>query len=68
VGSDAYNQKLSERRATSVMEYLVDHGIPASGLTARGFGKADPVANNATAAGRAQNRRVTVEFKSPVPR
>jgi outer membrane protein OmpA-like peptidoglycan-associated protein/outer membrane protein W len=68
VGKDAYNQKLSERRAQSVIAYLVDHGIPASGLTARGFGKADPIATNATAEGRAQNRRVTVEFKSPVPR
>jgi outer membrane protein OmpA-like peptidoglycan-associated protein len=68
VGGEAYNQKLSERRARSVMDYLVDHGIPASGLSAEGFGKADPVASNATPDGRAQNRRVTVRFKAPVAR
>jgi outer membrane protein OmpA-like peptidoglycan-associated protein/outer membrane protein W len=68
VGGAAYNQKLSERRAQSVMEYLVDHGIPASGLGAEGFGKADPIASNATPEGRAQNRRVTVRFNAPVPR
>jgi OOP family OmpA-OmpF porin len=68
VGGGPYNLKLSERRAKSVMDYLVDHGIPAEGLSAKGFGKDDPVASNATADGRAQNRRVTVQFKSPVPR
>lgn len=68
IGGDAYNLKLSERRAKSVMDYLADHGIPPSALSAAGFGKADPVASNATAEGRAQNRRVTVQFKSPVAR
>lgn len=68
VGGDSYNVKLSERRARSVMEYLVDHGVPAEGLSAVGFGKADPIAANSTAEGRAQNRRVTVRFKSPVAR
>jgi OOP family OmpA-OmpF porin len=67
-GSDAYNQKLSERRASSVVEYLVEHGITGPALSARGFGKANPVASNQTAEGRAQNRRVTVEFSRPVPR
>jgi outer membrane protein W/outer membrane protein OmpA-like peptidoglycan-associated protein len=67
-GSDAYNQELSERRASSVVEYLVEHGIAGPGLSARGFGKANPVASNETAEGRAQNRRVTVEFSRPVPR
>jgi OmpA-OmpF porin, OOP family len=67
-GSDAYNQKLSEKRASAVVEYLVEHGITSPGLSARGFGKANPVASNDTAAGRAQNRRVTVEFSRPVPR
>jgi outer membrane protein OmpA-like peptidoglycan-associated protein/outer membrane protein W len=66
VGSEAYNQKLSERRASAVMEYLVDHGIPASGLSAEGFGKSNPIASNTTPSGRAQNRRVTVQFKAPV--
>jgi OmpA-OmpF porin, OOP family len=67
-GSDAYNQKLSERRASSVVEYLVAHGITGPGLSARGFGKATPVADNETPEGRAKNRRVTVEFSRPVPR
>ena len=68
VGGDAYNLRLSERRAQSVRDYLGDHGIPPSTLNAAGFGKADPIASNATAEGRAQNRRVTVQFKSPVAR
>jgi outer membrane protein OmpA-like peptidoglycan-associated protein/outer membrane protein W len=67
-GSDAYNQKLSERRASAVVEYLVEHGISGPGLSARGFGKSNPVAGNETADGRAQNRRVTVQFSRPVPR
>lgn len=57
-GTAAYNLKLSQRRAESVMQYLVDHGIDASRLTAKGYGEADPVASNKTPAGRAQNRRV----------
>jgi OOP family OmpA-OmpF porin len=68
VGGDAYNLKLSERRAKSVMDYLVEHGIAADGLSAKGFGKADPLASNSSAEGRAQNRRVTVQFKGPVAR
>jgi OOP family OmpA-OmpF porin len=67
-GSDAYNQKLSERRASAVVEYLVAHGIAGTGLSARGLGKANPVASNGTPEGRAQNRRVTVEFSRPAPR
>jgi OOP family OmpA-OmpF porin len=68
VGSDAYNQKLSERRASSVVDYFAEHGIPAANLSAKGFGKSNPIASNATAEGRGENRRVTVEFKSPVAR
>ena len=60
-GPDAYNQGLSERRAKSVRDYLVAHGIDASRLTAVGFGEADPVASNATKDGRAQNRRVSLD-------
>jgi outer membrane protein OmpA-like peptidoglycan-associated protein len=58
VGSDEYNQDLSERRAQSVREYFVRGGIPAATVDARGFGKAEPVAPNDTAEGRQQNRRV----------
>jgi outer membrane protein len=62
VGKPAYNQKLSERRANSVKDYLVAHGTAADMLTAEGFGEENPVASNKTAAGRAENRRVTVQF------
>jgi outer membrane protein OmpA-like peptidoglycan-associated protein len=58
IGSDGYNQRLSMQRANAVKAYLEAHGVAASRLTAKGFGKSDPVANNATAEGRAQNRRV----------
>jgi OOP family OmpA-OmpF porin len=58
VGTDAYNQRLSVRRADAVKEYLERHGVAASRLTARGFGETNPVASNETAEGRAQNRRV----------
>ncbi len=58
VGSDAYNQRLSERRANAVKAYLEQLGVAGSRLTAKGFGKSDPVASNDTAEGRAQNRRV----------
>jgi len=63
IGTDAYNQGLSERRAKSVKDYLEKHGIEGSRLTAVGFGKADPVASNATKDGRAQNRRVTLDVQ-----
>jgi len=58
VGSDAYNQGLSERRAKSVQDYLASQGITSSRLTARGYGEAQPVASNDSEDGRAQNRRV----------
>ena len=57
-GSDAYNEKLSQRRAESVREYLVSHGVSASRIEARGLGESDPIADNSTPEGRAQNRRV----------
>ena len=60
IGSDAYNQKLSENRANAVHDFLVQNGVPAANVTAAGYGKADPVADNSTAAGRAQNRRVNL--------
>jgi OOP family OmpA-OmpF porin len=58
IGSFRYNQRLSERRANAVARYLEDHGIPASQLIPRGFGKTNFVASNRNRAGRAQNRRV----------
>lgn len=58
VGSDAYNQGLSERRARSVADFLISQGIPAEKLTTEGLGESQPVADNASDAGRAQNRRV----------
>jgi outer membrane protein OmpA-like peptidoglycan-associated protein len=58
VGGDEYNMRLSENRAASVRDFLVAQGVPAGSVTAQGFGKTMPVADNATAAGRQQNRRV----------
>jgi outer membrane protein OmpA-like peptidoglycan-associated protein len=63
VGTDEYNQGLSERRANAVLGYLSTHGIDASRLTAVGFGESSPVADNATADGRAQNRRVELNIQ-----
>lgn len=61
-GPEAYNQKLSERRANSVKEYLVSKGIPADRIYTEGKGELDPIATNATREGRAQNRRVEIEI------
>jgi outer membrane protein OmpA-like peptidoglycan-associated protein len=58
VGGDEYNQHLSEQRAATVRDYLVQNGISMNNVTAVGFGKTQPVASNETAAGRQQNRRV----------
>src|SRR5271163_4597425 len=58
VGTDDFNQQLSERRADSVRDFLAENGVPASTITARGFGKTQPVATNDTADGRQRNRRV----------
>lgn len=58
VGGDEYNMRLSENRAFTVRDFLVSQGVPAPNVTAQGFGKTMPVADNATAAGRQQNRRV----------
>lgn len=61
IGTVKYNQALSERRANAVKAYLVSKGVAADRVMVEGKGKADPVASNKTAAGRAQNRRVIVE-------
>jgi outer membrane protein OmpA-like peptidoglycan-associated protein len=66
VGADAYNQQLSEKRADSVRDYLVQQGIPIASVTVQGFGKTQPVASNATAAGRQQNRRVELVVSGEV--
>lgn len=58
VGDDAYNQRLSERRAEAVSQFLAAQGVPAANITSKGFGETSPVASNDTAAGRQQNRRV----------
>jgi len=58
VGTDEYNQNLSEHRAEAVRDYLVQQGIAANSIGARGFGKTQPIATNETAEGRQQNRRV----------
>ena len=62
VGSDAYNEKLSVRRAEAVKAYLVGKGIEKNRVYTEGKGKKQPVAENKTAAGRAKNRRVEIEF------
>ena len=58
VGGDDFNQQLSERRADSVRDFLAEQGVAPSSITARGFGKMQPVASNDTAEGRQRNRRV----------
>lgn len=59
-GSDAINDPLSQRRAESVYNYLVSKGISGTRMASQGFGSHQPVADNSTVAGRAQNRRVEV--------
>jgi len=65
VGSEGYNQALSQRRADSVRSYLVRQGIGSGRLTASGMGTSDPVAGNDSAFGRQQNRRVEVIISNP---
>ena len=60
VGSDEYNQRLSERRAESVRASLVDDGVSRDVVGTAGFGESKPVATNGTPAGRQQNRRVEI--------
>ena len=61
-GSADYNRNLSEKRADAVRFFLSDNGIPPNRITARGFGKDNPIASNDTVEGRAQNRRVELHI------
>jgi len=62
LGSDAYNQALSQRRAAAVARYLTTHGVNAARLRVHGHGEREPVADNATKPGRAHNRRVEIRL------
>ena len=64
-GSDAINNPLSLERARSVRDYLVDRGVGASRIDIAGRGEREPVADNATEAGRARNRRVEIFLREP---
>lgn len=66
IGSDEFNLKLSDQRADRVRMYLIEQGLSGAALTAKGFGKSLPVADNATAAGRQQNRRVEIVVSGEV--
>jgi OOP family OmpA-OmpF porin len=62
IGSDAANQKLSERRAASVKAYLSKHGVPAGSISTRGYGESMPKYDNSTEEGRRLNRRAEIDF------
>ncbi len=64
IGSPAYNQGLSERRAYSVRDYLRDQGVPGSRITASGYGESRPKASNNTPEGRQLNRRVEIHIRA----
>lgn len=63
IGSEAYNQKLSEKRAIAVSKALTKLGVPAEKITTAGLGESNPIATNKTAEGRAENRRVDAKFR-----
>ena len=64
-GSDAHNQQLSENRAASVADYLIDRGVASSKIVVYGFGEARPKTSNDTAEGRQLNRRVEIHIQAP---
>ena len=66
-GPDAYNMKLSGERANAVRTYLIMQGVPEQQLTSRGYGESQPVADNKTEEGRAQNRRVVMNVLENPP-
>jgi hypothetical protein len=70
VGTEAYNQRLSERRANSVKDYIAKKGVDANRISAQGFGESKPIADNKTREGRAKNRRVEIKplWKRPARR
>jgi OOP family OmpA-OmpF porin len=63
VGTEQYNQGLSERRANSVKDYLTKRGVDSGKISTRGFGETRPIADNKTAEGRAKNRRVEIKVQ-----
>ncbi|SPO63277.1 Outer membrane protein A (fragment) [Pseudomonas inefficax] len=62
VGSDSYNQALSERRASSVAVYLIGQGLEPGKVTSQGRGESEPLADNESEEGRARNRRVELHL------
>lgn len=65
VGSNEYNQKLSEQRAATVADYLIDQGVSASSITVFGYGELRPKESNDSAEGRQLNRRVEIHIQAP---
>ena len=61
IGTDAYNQKLSQRRVNSVKDYVVKKGVESGRISGQGFGESKPIADNKTKEGRAKNRRVEIK-------
>jgi len=61
-GSEEYNQSLSESRAKSVSDYLIQNGVKATQLNTRGLGEIEPLESNSTESGRSKNRRVEFKF------
>jgi OOP family OmpA-OmpF porin len=63
IGTEAYNQKLSERRVASVRDYVVKKGVEPGRISGQGFGETKPIADNKTKEGRAKNRRVEIKVQ-----
>ena len=63
LGTDPYNDALSERRANRVRDYLLNSGIPGREISVKGMGEGSPIADNNTRSGRAKNRRVVIEAR-----
>jgi OmpA-OmpF porin, OOP family len=63
VGTEAYNQRLSERRVNSIRDYVVKKGVDSARISGQGFGESKPIAENKTKEGRAKNRRVEIKVE-----